>query len=104
MILIIESCLSEPPSEISCFRDITLYAKLFIFEDVLVECPPGTRALYWNWLKSYGAHDFISQMIIQGEKQSGYKIKTTRDANYITDRIDYANFHDIIDNLRNLKL
>ena len=25
--LIIESCLTEPPSEISCFRDMTLYAK-----------------------------------------------------------------------------
>lgn len=103
MILIIESCLSEPPSEISCFRDITLYAKTFVFEDILVECPPGTRALYWNWLKSYGAHDFISQMIITGEKQSGYKIKTTRDADYKTDRIDYANFHDIMDHLKRLK-
>jgi hypothetical protein len=103
MILIIESCLSEPPSEISCFRDVTLFAKLFVFEDILVECPVGTRAIYWNWLKSYGAHDFISQMIIAEEKQSGYKIKTTRDANYITDRIDYANLADIIRHLKSLK-
>ena len=65
MILIIESCLSEPPSEILCFRDVTLFSKLFIFDDILLECKPGTRAIYWNWLKSHGAHDFISQLVLE---------------------------------------
>ena len=103
MILIIESCLTEPPSEITCFRDITLFSKLFIFEDILLECKPGTRAIYWNWLKSHGAHDFISQLVLDSEKQSGYTIKTTRGANYKTDRINYDNFKDIIYTLRSLK-
>jgi hypothetical protein len=103
MILIIESCLSEPPSEIACFRDVTLYSKLFIFEDILLECKPGTRAIYWNWLKSHGAHDFISQLILDSEKQRGYTIKTTSDANYKVDRINYENLNDIINNLKKLK-
>lgn len=103
MILIIESCLSEPPSEVACFRDVTLFGKLFIFEDILVECKPGTRALYWNWLKSHGAHDFISQLILESEKQRGYTIKTTKDANLQIDRINYENLNDILNNLKKLK-
>jgi hypothetical protein len=103
MILIIESCLTEPPSEVTCFRDVTLFAKLFVFEDVLVECQPGTRAIYWNWLKSNGAHDFVSQMILETENQSGHKIKTTRGANYTTDRINYSNMNEILTWIRSLR-
>ena len=102
MILIIESCLTEPPSEIACFRDVTLYGKI-IFDDILLECKPGTRALYWNWLKSHGAHDFISQLILDSEEQGGYTIKTTRGANYKTDRINYENLSDIIYKIKKLK-
>jgi hypothetical protein len=71
MQLKIQSCLSEPPSEISCFRDVTLYAKTYIFEDVLLECEPGTRSIYWHWLKSQGAHDFISELILSSQKEPG---------------------------------
>ena len=91
MKLIIESCLSEPPSEISCFRDITLYAKTFCFDDVLLECPPGTRSMYWNWLKRYGAHDFVSYLIKSTEIERGYTIKTTKPANIVIDRISNDN-------------
>ena len=62
MNLIIEAPLCEPPSEVSCFRDVTLYGKTFIFEDILVKCDYGTRSIYWRWLKRHGAHDFISQL------------------------------------------
>ena len=103
MKLIIESCLSEPPSQISCFRDITLYAKTYIFEDILLECPPGTRAMYWRWLKSYGAHDFISELIKQTDMEYGYTIKTANDANITVDRIDVENLNDIILRLNQLR-
>jgi len=75
--LIIDSYLSEPPSEISCFRDVTLYGKIFVFEDILVQCPKGTRTLYWKWLKRHGAHDFISDLIKEGEHESGFYISPT---------------------------
>ena len=60
MPLKIQSCLTESPSEISCFRDVTLYAKTYCFEDVLLECEPGTRSAYWAWLKRHGAHMTLS--------------------------------------------
>lgn len=102
MKLIIESCLSEPPSVVSCFRDVTLFASTYVFEDILVECEPGTRTIYWNWLKSNGAHDFISYLITSAEKEPGYSIKTTPGSNIRTDRISYDNLSYIISKLRTL--
>ena len=96
MQLKIQSCLTEPHSEISCFRDITLYAKTYIFDDILLVCPLGTRAIYWNWLKSHGAHDFISDLIREDEKEDGYGIGTKKGYNIITDRIDCNNLNEII--------
>lgn len=103
MNLIIESCLSEPPSEIYCFRDITLYASTYVFDDVLLECPSGTRTMYWEWLKSYGAHDFISYLIRNTDQEEGYTIKTANDANITVDRIDVGNLNDIILRLQSLR-
>ncbi len=99
MILIIESCLTEPPSEVSCFRDVTLFAKTYIFEDILLECKEGTRSMYWRWLKRYGAHDFISQLINDTEKEYGFTIKSRR-GNLTTDRIVCENLGSIITRLQ----
>lgn len=74
MNLIIDSSLCEPPSDVHCFRDVTLYGKTFIFEDVLLQCRSGSRSLYWRWLKAHGAHDFISQLIRDRESEYGFKI------------------------------
>jgi len=103
MKLIIESCLSEPPSEISCFRDVTLYAKTYCFEDILVQCPPGTRSLYWNWLKRHGAHDFISYLIRMDEKEPGYSMGTTPGSDIVTDRIACCNLSEIINSLQQFR-
>ncbi len=103
MRLKIQSCLSEPPSEISCFRDITLYAKTYIFEDILLECMPGTRTIYWRWLKSHGAHDFISELILDTEKEPGYSMGTAPGYNIVTDRIACYNLGEIINLLQQLR-
>lgn len=74
MILRVKAELSEPPSTTSCFRDVTLYANIFCNLDVLVECTKGTRSIYWEWLKSWGAHDFVEQLIISGEEKGGISV------------------------------
>ena len=102
MILIIESCLTEPPSEVTCFRDVTLYAKTFVFEDILLECKEGTRSMYWKWLKRFGAHDYISQLIKDTEKEHGFTIKTQR-GSFTTDRIVCENLNDIITRFARLR-
>jgi len=102
MNLIIDSDLCEPPSEVTCFRDVTLYGKIFIFEDVLLRCRTGTRSLYWNWLKAHGAHDFVSALILDHEVESGFKISPSR-GNMSIDRINAFNLNLIISRIRSLE-
>lgn len=102
MKLIIDSALTEPPSEISCFRDVTLYGKTFVFEDVLLQCRKGTRTFYWNWLKAHGAHDFVSYLLTDEEKEYGFKISETH-GNINIDRICVNNISFIIQCLLSLK-
>lgn len=102
MKLIIDSVLTEPPSEISCFRDVTLYGKIYIFEDVLLKCKKGTRSFYWKWLKAHGAHDFISYLLTDEEMENGFIISKAG-GNVNVDRICVNNLDFIIQCLISLK-
>ena len=102
MNLIIESSLCAPPSEVSCFRDVTLYGKTFIFEDILVQCEEGTRSLYWRWLKRHGSHDFISKLLREDEKEPGFSVRSSR-GNLTVDRITVFNLSNILSILNTLK-
>jgi len=103
MNLIIECTLTEPPSEMSCFRDVTLYGKTFIFEDIFVVCKKGTRSIYWNWLKRHGAHDFISYLLKEDEPVDGFLLHTKK-GNLVTDRIDYFNLNNVINAFNKIRL
>lgn len=104
MNFLIDSRLSEPPSEISCFRDVTLYAKTYIFDDILLYCPKGTRKLYWSWLKNYGAHDFISDLILSHESEHGYKMGIGDYNNIVVKSINCNNLNQIITTISNIRL
>jgi len=90
MKLIIDATLSEPPSEVSAFRDITLYSSIFLNYDVLIECEKQAQDLYWYWLKNRGAFDFIEDFV---EKNQEYGI---------TMRTKHANI--VVKSLRNEEL
>ena len=102
MNLLIEASLSEPPSEVSCFRDVTLYAKTFIFDDVLLVCESGTRSFYWEWLKRHGAHDYISYLAKAEEDINGLSIHP-KTGDFIVDRINSWTLNSIIDYLNRIK-
>ena len=102
MNLIIDSRLCEPPSEIACFRDVTLFGKIFIFEDILLKCELGTRSMYWKWLKAHGAHDFISELIEEHEKEHGFTMGYEK-SNLNVDRINVFNLSFIISSINSLK-
>ena len=57
MTIAISARLTDPPGSISCFRDVTLYAKCFLDSEVLLECPSSLQDLYWKLLKKRGASD-----------------------------------------------
>ena len=102
MKLIMNSLLCEPPSEICCFRDVTLYGSVYVFEDILLSCKQGTRSMYWKWLKDHGAHDFISYLIRDDETEPGFTMGE-RKCNINVDRIDYINLNYIIQCLGTLR-
>jgi len=94
--------LSEPPSSITCFRDVTLYSSCFLKADVLVECPKGMRDMYYKWLKNHGAYDFVDA-IVRADREYGFKIGPKK-SNL---RVDYLTAHNldiVIQSLRRLIL
>jgi len=99
--VILEAYLSEPPSSIHCFRDVTLYASCFVKADVLLECEKKMKDSYYHWLKNYGAYDFIDEIIVEGE-ESGYKIGSKK-SSLMIDRITADNLNIIITKLQKIK-
>jgi hypothetical protein len=74
MVIIYDSVLTEPPSSVHCFRDVTLYSSVFLRKENIMVCPKGMRSMYWNWIKQYGAHDFIKELITEQEIQCGITV------------------------------
>lgn len=101
MVLRIFAPLSAPPSSSTLFRDATLFAKVFCNLDVVLECEPGTRSYYWTWLKARGAHDFIEDLVRQGETEGLYM--GPKNANIRVDRINYHNYDFVTTSLYSLK-
>jgi hypothetical protein len=74
MVIIYDCELTEPPSSVSCFRDVTLYSEVFLKNDNLIKCPRGTKSMYWKWIKKHGAHDFVKGIISNEEDQEGVTV------------------------------
>tara|TARA_B100001093_G_scaffold317410_1_gene302806 strand:+ start:17562 stop:17876 length:315 start_codon:yes stop_codon:yes gene_type:complete len=75
--LIIDADLTNPPSEISVFRDITLYSKVFLNMDILLECDSEDKDIYYYWLKNRGAFDYVDDFI-NCEQERGLTIRSSR--------------------------
>jgi len=76
MNLIIDAGLTEPPSEVAVFRDVTLYSDIFLHHDILLECVADMKDMYWYWLKREGAFDFVQDFIERGDEH-GITIRPT---------------------------
>jgi hypothetical protein len=81
MVVIYDSVLTEPPSSVHCFRDVTLYSNVFLNANNLIVCPKGTRSMYWQWIKKYGAHDFVDELLTEEESQWGIKVGDNKNIN-----------------------
>jgi hypothetical protein len=75
--LIIDAKLTEPPSEVVVFRDVSLYANSFLNLSVLIQCNKSESDLYWYWLRSNGAFDFVED-IIEPNAESGILLSQFR--------------------------
>lgn len=93
MAVIISCTLSEPPSSIHCFRDVTLFSSCFLKQDVLVECDPELQDMYWRWLKNRYSWDFVQDLIPVGS-EVGISIRE-KNGSINVDRIDDYNLNYI---------
>jgi len=98
MVVIYDSILTEPPSSTYCFRDVTLYSSVFLRFNNLIVCPKGTRSMYWKWIKKYGAHDFVDELILVDENQKGLTVGLGKEVH--TKLINEYNYNDLIDKLK----
>lgn len=101
MPIIIDASLSEPPSSVTCFRDLTLYTNCFIKKNVVIECERNMRDIYWRWLKKYGAFDFVAD-IVDPFTERDISIRPKRASITVT-RIDSSTLHAILDQLERLR-
>ena len=69
MNLLISGELTAPPSEVSAFRTVTLYATVFKQLDCLIEVERSEIDFYYKWLKNRYALDFIKQFVSIGEER-----------------------------------
>tara|TARA_A200000159_G_C7333195_1_gene343873 strand:+ start:1125 stop:1433 length:309 start_codon:yes stop_codon:yes gene_type:complete len=102
MNLIINAELTEPPSEVAVFRDVTLYSSSFLDMAVLLLCNPEMKDLYWYWLRKRGAFDFVSDIVGVDENASGIKIAQSS-ANIVVKYLRNENLNYVISRLKCLK-
>lgn len=90
MNLLISGELTAPPSEVSAFRSLTLYATVFKHLDCLVEVPREEIDFYHRWLKDKYAYDFVKEIVYIGET-SGFRLQHSR-----IKKLTYNNLNDLI--------
>jgi len=101
VLLLIDAALTEPPSETTLFRDVTLYATIFRGKDVVLESCPEMKDFYYKWLKSRGAFDFVQDILDYG-REKGFTIRCKtgdRKGNIGVRALGYHNFDRIIQSL-----
>lgn len=90
MNLLISGELTAPPSEVSAFRTLTLYATTFKKLDCLVEVQEGEIDFYYHWLRNKYAMDFVRQLVTVGEV-SGFRLDHEK-----IKKLTYNNLNDLI--------
>ena len=94
MLLLIDAELSAPPSEVTLFRDITLFSACFLKKKVVLECKHSEQDYYYKWLKRNGSWDFVED-IVSPKTEYGLSVRPSR-GNITIPRISYNNFSFII--------
>ena len=90
MNLLISSELTAPPSEVSAFRSLTLYATTFKQSYCLIEVRREEIDFYYKWLKDKYALDFVKEFVYIGET-TGFRLQHPR-----IKKLTYNNLNDLI--------
>lgn len=67
MILGIAADLSAPPSDHTCFRDLSLFATVFRHYEVVAYADRDEWDSYSVWFRRYGLFDFVEDIVTREE-------------------------------------
>ncbi|SRR5258708_30287263 len=102
MTLIIRDQLVNPPTWFASFRDLTLYAKVFLRLDIVIESDDPDP--YYRWIRPRGGMDFIEDFVRPGVEDG---LRLDIEPNYprtiITDRIAPENTHRLLAMIRSIR-
>lgn len=102
MNLLVHAPLCEPPTESMPFRYVLSCAKIDCGANVLLECEQGTEDMYWQFMRSRGMFDFISDIVwpLQ-EKGISLDIKIRRQrATILTKYVRFENQVEIVKQMK----
>jgi len=96
----INAGLSETPTEILVFRDLTMDLTYDLEFDILIEVCQETKDSYYFYLKNAGLLDFIKEIVNEFEESGGIHIDyaARRPDTIVTDRINEFNKKKIYQN------
>ena len=104
MVLIINAEISNPPTEIMPFRDLTMESKYTLRMDVLIEASQDLKDYYFYFLRPRGMIDFVEDFITPLERVDGIRIDT--ELNYpktvVAQKITIFNYRDIFSKVQNI--
>lgn len=95
--LLINGDITNPPSSISCVRDIALIAHEFLNFNVIIECKVE-KDFYYKFLKTFGVTDFVDDFLPFG-RETGLRIDNEYNLSptvYVTDVINVYNLQLIL--------
>ena len=102
MNLLVHAPLCEPPTESLPFRYVLSCAKIDCEASVLLECEQGTEDMYWQFMRSRGMFDFISDIVwpLQ-EKGVGLDIEIRRQrATILAKYVRFENQIEIVNQMK----
>ena len=95
--LLINGDITNPPSSISCVRDVAFIAHEFLNLNVIIECN-AEKDFYYKFLKAFGVTDYVDDFLAFGE-ESGLRIDKEYNFSptvYVTDVINVFNLQLIL--------
>ena len=97
--LIINGNLVFPPSEVSCFRDITLYTHIYTDFPVLVQIEPQHVDTCYKYLIRTGSFDYV-QDIITPSQETGVLLSDDAPCDIKVYKIWAGNLSTIVNRIR----
>jgi len=91
----------EPPSENLAIRSLCIQLSIKSDRDFILETTDEMKDLYFDWIKNWGLHDFIKELVLVEEKVQGLRISVDKRVQpcLIVDRIDYCNLGHVISSI-----